>query len=667
MTFREKEGQWCPTGWGVSRVGFDGMNGREIDGFFGQLADGRSGFFRYGGPMRWRIWQFMATRRVRGALFSLGVTVLAGCQAPAPLAGPTTPAAAPVTARRVNAAAQSGDAFVILTGGGTPLSNEYSHYLQARAMTDFFRQRYPAEAVWTFFGIGNREGAPGILSDVHRQIKEGDLLVDTWLPGTLPNNRPATKESFLTALRDEILPRVAGGGTLYLFVGDHGELSPGKNGESAVTMWQLYRGRGGRGWNTDRRGILTVSDLRTAFASGLGQGRVVFCMTQCHSGGFHFLGVPRDVGATGTGALRVAGFAATDEDSLASGCMADPDPENWMGYERFIPEALLGVDLITGARRGGGLGSFAAAHEAATLVDRTIDKPYASSDQWLERWAEHIETKLMRSLAGSEREREALAVYANVADGRRVTDASDANLMRRVERFRRFTAELSRDNAATAKLLNGGTRRELEAAIRQPEAAPESGGRRRRQAPTGRLWTQTIRPAWKAAVLAGAVTGLPAAAVKFEKSILELEEKGRDFSSTLERQERLLNEVYWQSGLSNPVVTDRATADAVPRWAVVRRQRILEWAAASGSQAVRTAAAAIAKASPREEAGAPEPVVDVTAVERVLAYRRALAAWSYLLATNNRAALARLAELIEIENTPLPAPTLSRAADRAGQ
>ena len=136
--------------------------------------------------------------------------------------------------------AQRRDAYVLLSGGGTPLTNHYSQYLQARALAAFLGREFPPEATWIFFGIGNQEGSPPILADVHRETKIDGRLVQSWEPGILPRNRAATKENFLRALRDEILPTVRGGGTLYLFVGDHGELAgKGDTRESAITMWQL--------------------------------------------------------------------------------------------------------------------------------------------------------------------------------------------------------------------------------------------------------------------------------------------------------------------------------------------------------------------------------------------------------------------------------------------
>jgi len=43
-----------------------------------------------------------------------------------------------------------------------------------------------------------------------------------------------------------------------------------------------------------------------------------------------------------------------------------------------------------------------------------------------------------------------------------------------------------------------------------------------------------------------------------------------------------------------------------------------------------------------------------TAAERALFYRRVLAAWEFLIAVNEKPALARLRELTELERTPLP-------------
>ncbi len=305
------------------------------------------------------------------------------------------------------------DVFVMLSGGVSPWDNNYSQYLQARAVVTWLEQTYPRDSVWAFFGAGNVAGEEPMLCDVRREEKRGNRTVETWLPGAVSRNRPARRDVFLKALREEILPAVAGGGTLYLFVGDHGSQSRGTNSESVIDMWRLEPDRAGeRRWRSTRDAALPVSELRRALAEGLGRGRVVFCMTQCHSGGFHHLAVPRVMTAnarwfTTTPSwlapplapvtfARAAGFTATDERSLAAGCQPDPDPARWIGYERYVPERLFGWDLFELKSTGRGLRSFAEAHEAATLFDQTIDKPYSTSEQYLERWATFIDTRLAR-------------------------------------------------------------------------------------------------------------------------------------------------------------------------------------------------------------------------------------------------------------------------------
>lgn len=58
------------------------------------------------------------------------------------------------------------DAFVMLSGGVSPFHNNFSQYLQARAVAIFFEKNYPPDSVWTFFGAGNVEGKKPVLADV---------------------------------------------------------------------------------------------------------------------------------------------------------------------------------------------------------------------------------------------------------------------------------------------------------------------------------------------------------------------------------------------------------------------------------------------------------------------------------------------------------------------
>ena len=568
-------------------------------------------------------------------------------------------------------AAQPRDAYVLLSGGGTPLSNNYSQYLQARALADFFGREFPPDATWVFFGIGNRDDAPPILADARREAKRDGLVVQSWLPGVLPRNRAATKENFLRALREEILPTVNGGGTLYLFVGDHGELAgKGDARESAITMWQLRRGRRG-GWSTDDKEVLGVAELRRVFAAGLGQGRVVFAMTQCHAGGFHELGVAREMNAPRTWftavpawaagrapgvRLRIAGFTATDEASVAAGCDPDPDPERWAGYERFLPEALLGVDLMSSQLKGAAAPSFAEAHAAATLVDRTIDKPRATSEHYLESWARLIETRLAGTLAVKPAVHAAVAAYHRAVETGKIF-ATDSALRERQAQFALFTQRLAEDAPAEWNLLLTGTRAQLDAAIRERGGrggGSARGGRRGALAELRRTWTETLRPAWKTAVAGGQTGGvLPTVALEFERSLLKLEEGGRDFFLPRGADESpLSNEIFWQSTYAEPAKFDLAKAEAVARWGAGRRAGIVAWAKTSPDSAVRAAAEKIGP-GPAFTGESPRPLSRKTASERVLFYRRVLAAWAFLLEVDHREALTELHSLIELERTPL--------------
>lgn len=580
------------------------------------------------------------------------------------------------------------DVFVMLSGGYTPFDNNYSQYLQARAVSDYFQKHYPANSVWLFFGAGNVTGEKPVLADVCKETVKDGLVLPTWVPGYLPHNLPARRAVFQSALQHEILPAIANGGTLFLFVGDHGSRTKGRNPQSEIDLWSLARDPASdHGWREDEDETLSVSQLRWAITNGIGKGRVVFCMTQCHAGGFHYLAIPHEMPANpkwftdvpGWVAMvkakaadypNVAGFTATDEFSMASGCDPDPDPSRWAGYERYVPENLLGVDLFTLKERGKCLASFEEAHVAATLEDTTIDKPASTSEQYLERWANLIETRLATEPNLTGRVRSAVTAYQRAVNGSS-PKSSDAAFRERQARFRRFTEKLSGPDAGLRDLLLTGSRKQLEEAAKadEPQSAmvvPDSnapnpprrgrgrfGGRRR-------LWRETIRPAWKAAVESGQAKELSPAAVEFEKHLLELEDEGENLFSA-DGGRIVEEEIYWEAGYGSPRPVDAAKAEAMARWGVQRREKILAWAKRSPVAEVRQAAERLSQGPGGRGAMAsdamPEPVtaIDVqTAVARTLFYRRVLGAWEFLLAVNEKAALERLHEVIKLERTPLP-------------
>jgi hypothetical protein len=646
----------------------------------------------------------LSRRRLRRGLVALGalLTVLGCTQSTAPRSVPApatavrapdvrppppvenasagrAPAPRPAPAARAGSAAIKGrNAYVILSGGGTPLSNNYSQYLQARALAAFFEEHYGPESTWVFFGVGNRAGETPLLGDTRQEVKRDGLLVESWLPGALPRNRPATRASFLRALREEILPVVHDGGKLFLFIGDHGELSRSNAPESEITMWQLKRRGAGTNWYTDNAEVLGVNELRSVLSQGLGTGEVVFCMTQCHSGGFQHLAVRRTIAVPDTWFtamsrpwpapesapfVKAAGFTATDEASLAAGCDPDPDSEKWAGYERFMPEQLLGLDLFTLQPSGVARPSFAAAHEAATLVDTTIDKPRATSELFLDRWARTIE-RLAQEPNVAPAVARAVGAFQRAVDTGRL-EATSPPLAERAAQFDRFVRRMAEQSNGAEILLLTGTRRQLEQAIAARENRAGGRGGRRGSVAARQLWRDVVRPAWQTAVRANDVKGLAGSAREFELYLLAQEDRAREIP--LPQNGGMLNEIFWQSGYADPGRLDRAKAEAVAHWGAVRRQEIMTWAAGVADEKVRDAAqqigpgvvAKVETSVPGTSSAASTPglLSRRVAAERTLFYRRVLAAWAFLLTMEQGEALAQLDALTALERTPLPAFT----------
>jgi hypothetical protein len=595
------------------------------------------------------------------------------------------------------AAAWTRDAFVMLSGGASPIQNNYSQYVQARAVASFFEENYPADSVWIFFGAGNVEGETPSFGDVRRQTRKDGLVLESWTPGALKRNRPAKREVILKALREEILPAVHDGGTLFLFVGDHGLLSGGERPESAIDLWGVDPDPSSkwRGKLVDNE-RLRVGELQKLLADGLGRGRVVFAMTQCFSGGFHFLGIPREVAADpawfagkapawaapardAAPLPLAAGYTATDHYSFAAGCVPDPDPERWAGYERFLPENLLGIDLFTLQPAGTRRNSFYAAHVEATLEDRTVDKPQATSERYLERWATLIETRLAKAANLSPRVRAAVATYRRAVDTGKV-GARDAALRERRDLFARFTQRLVEQAPTLKNLLTQGTLAQL-----GKTAGPLPPAARFAWAPAGthgtdaaaaerrKLWREVLLPAWKEEVLAGKIRALEDLDVlAFEKVLIAADEKGRELVTGPGWYGALLPYLFSASAAYGPV--GAARAEPIARWGAQRRGAIIAWARASESadsqaaaekvfppprrvQATKDVLGAVAGKTAAERARSDisaRPIAPKTAAERVLFYRRVLAAWAFLLEVKEERALAQVKRLTALERTPLP-------------
>ena len=618
--------------------------------------------------------------------------------------------------------AQAKDAFVVLSGGGTPTSNHYSQYLQARAYVTYLRAHYPEDSIWVFFGAGNVSGQPPELADVEHTTQDAKGHdVTTWVPGALPGNHPARHDVVARVFRDEILPAVKDGGTLYLFVGDHGAPSSGADPESIISLWSWDHDPTARfGWRQyPWSETLGVAELRRWLSAGLGQGRVVFVMSQCYSGGFHYLGLPRQVApnpawftraphwVTGIAAPKalpaVAGFTATDDHSVASGCTSDVSADHWAGYERYLPENLLGLDLFTlqpGAQPA--RKSFYDAHLQAVDVDHTIDKPRATSEQYLKLWADAIE-RTAKDPHVADPAKAALTKFRAAMNGVPL-QTSDPALKSREQEYGRTIDRMLAGNSELADLRQASAQ-SLESAMKSE--APGAAGfdpawRARMLAGAGTddedenpaatdakvaqwLWVREIAPAWRKALDADEIVDLPANVVDFERELVAFEtrqaagELHADMAGVAIDPQML---VYYFGGYADPQTFDPARAKAVADWPSKRAAAIIAWARKSTEVRVRVAAEAFALWMPKHAAGdeaaakpataektatpangaasnasarpKPLPLQRKVAAERLYFYRHVLAAWQFLSDVRERPALERVAALTQLERTPLP-------------
>jgi hypothetical protein len=634
--------------------------------------------------------------------------------------------------------AHAKDVYVLISGGGTPGGNNYSQYLQARAYLAYLHENFPKDSVWSFFGAGNVTGKPPVLSDVVKVENTDGRRRTIYLPGALPDNRPARRADIAGAFRNEILPAVRNGGTLYLLVGDHGSPSgsgpaPDDVGESVITLFGWDRDvNHPNGWRSyaNPTETLGVAELRRWLTAGLGRGKVVFVMSQCYGGGFHSIGLPRAVKPNPkwfsnrpgwVDAIEVprnmpaaAGFTATDDRTVASGCTPDVDSNRWAGYERYLPEQLVGLDLFTLEPSGTKRWSFYDAHVEATKVDQTIDKPRSTSEAYLALWARSIERMKEDDVTPAVRPH--LEAFRKALDGTSPPTSGNADFTARQAQFQSFLDAMTASNASTKDLLTA-SREELQKVMASGSRGAGGQQQLRRRAPGGPvpagaaagermldstaatdLFNRHIVPAWRKAIDAGTVPDLSPAIVSFERDVLRLDEfesHPNASANVTGRGSNVRSAAYWHAGYGNPATFDDARAREIEDWVKERQRRITEWAGTSGEEKVRVSAEIYAMSMPgmrqdpdkdkdedqdkdqdgesddenaegqngegqraegqRQGQGprAANRPDRKTAAERVHFYREVLAAWQFLLAVNEKPALDRLAELTRLERTPL--------------
>jgi hypothetical protein len=126
-----------------------------------------------------------------------------------------------------------------------------------------------------------------------------------------------------------------------------------------------------------------------------------------------------------------------------------------------LPEALLGIDLVTGARRELPRDTLAEAFDAAMEVNLTIDQPHGTAEAFLEAQARMIETTL-GSAELAPGAAEALRRFRAVADGASV-GSDDPELRRREGRYRGWAQGLAEAFPEIAETLVRGRFADLEA------------------------------------------------------------------------------------------------------------------------------------------------------------------------------------------------------------
>jgi hypothetical protein len=293
------------------------------------------------------------------------------------------------------------DQILVLSGGGSPLGNHYSQYLQTKTMFDDLSARFPAARPSVMFGAGNRAGAAPVLADVHRAVKQGDLSFQQMEIGAIAGNAAATLNNVGAFFAQPRLKKMAKDETFFLLVSDHGMPFIQPNGSMSSTfdnncidLWN-FRGDLKTGQLADgpvSQRCLSKDRLLGLFNSNVSAGRVVFAMSQCFSGGFHMMSVSLK-NKYPSADPRICGFTAVTEDTTASGCTPDVDGPGYQGYERSLTEQLTGNDVVSGRRLRPARESLQEAHIEATVEDKTKDIPLATSDFYLWKWALAIEKK----------------------------------------------------------------------------------------------------------------------------------------------------------------------------------------------------------------------------------------------------------------------------------
>ncbi len=285
---------------------------------------------------------------------------------------------------------------LILSGGSSPDSNNYSQYLQALRLDGFF-DADPNSELTTLFGSGITPESQATASpDVKKEDSDGNI---DYVTGPLSGNQAATKENvdyyFQTALGQK---KWQHGDSFVLIVADHGlpndiefSCKSLEKDDDTYSFNQNYSDNLIDLWHPDatlypENNFLSVSALKESIASYIPEYvPVTVIMTQCYSGGFHYLGY--ELGEDGfpvkDSNRDIAVFTAISKDTTASGCTPNVKEDTYDGYERRITEELTGQKVLSGDSIKPPVRNVLEAHNNTLLTDNTKDTPLRTSENYM--------------------------------------------------------------------------------------------------------------------------------------------------------------------------------------------------------------------------------------------------------------------------------------------
>jgi len=527
------------------------------------------------------------------------------------------------------------DQVMVLSGGGSPASNHYSQYLQAKVLSVDLQERFPDLALTVMFGAGNRSGDPAVLADVRRSPE--------MLPGFISGNRPATEKSVMDFFESVSLKKMNTDETLFLLVGGHGLPQPLAGGgfdltfsNNCIDLWgfeaDLHSGKFTEAPAAAR--CLSKDRLQSLLHTQVSAGRVVFAMSQCFSGGFHQMSVSHKQKYPSANP-RICGFTSSAEDTIAAGCTADVESENFQGYERSLTEQLTGIDLPSGRRLRPARQSLQEAHQEATVEDLTGDIPLATSDYYLWKWALAIQAPAFVPRTSAITAKQARLILRNAKIGAAHQGAE----------------QLNKKNSFFARVK--------QALDRYPEY---------RRGINGPLENQQRLEQKLGAQLAELVQASNSFAEPLEASEELLYEEWNKFvrqgHSQLSPSEADIEIRHFTNPLPEPIalmarsiqtITEPAMARALADYETKREDYALKWAAQNRRKDLKELAQAVRDL--QNNVDELERQVDEMRkrhghIRRLLIYRQVLGAWQALEQMNDLEALRELEGLLECESTP---------------